>query len=112
MSNYSYNLPHTGTLAINSEQPLYEATIGNTISITVYAFGIPPIQPEEIIWINPQGRTITNRGGTTFHDNGTHLMIEGVDIDDNGTFHAQIIRTTVVSTSIDLLVHSKQRKQQ
>lgn len=98
----------TGTTAISAAHSLFEGAIGIPISLEVFVFGIPEIQPDEISWTNPSGQIIRATSGIAFLDGGTRLLLEALVLSDNGTYHVQINREGMsVSDTLDLLIHSK-----
>lgn len=98
----------TGSVGINSEHSLYEAVVGSTISLGIHVAGFPPLSAEEIEWHNPHDSVIASGRALTLLNNKTRLQIQGVQFTDNGTYSIQINRPFHnVSTTIDLIVHSK-----
>ena len=74
--------------------------LGDTITLSVYVAGIPPVRAEEIVWykISTSNR-LTEGGRLSFTNDTRTLIIQNVEIGDEGRYSISIIRGREFATA-------------
>ena len=87
-------------LAINPLNSNPVVRLGDTITLSVYVVGIPPVRAEEIVWykISTSNR-LTEGGRLSFTNDARTLTIQNVEIGDEGMYHISIVRGAESATA-------------
>lgn len=103
-----YAFPIIGSVALLPVESRVVSIVGESVELSVYAVGQPPLRDYEVEWIGPQHNLITSGSGVSLHDNNTRLLIQSVDIEDSGTYQVNIVRlisdVSTILTSMNISV--------
>lgn len=81
-----------GSIAICPVESTPTVHPGGNVTLSVYVFGIPAVQPNEISWIGPQLNTIVSGGRFTLLNGNRGLNIQGAQNEDSGNYHINLAR--------------------